>query len=424
MRVIQIAVVVLVGFVATGPAREMTYAEESDAGGARPSFGGPNAVNTQVAEDATARENALYKSKLLSPYFELKQRIQERTGLGFSADYTAVYLSAGDAPSGAEDEAGSGIVRLYGAWELVGRDTENTGSLVYKVEHRHRYTTIAPQALGLDLGYAGLFEAPFNNDGWRLTNLYWKQRLLDGRFGFTLGFLDVTDYVDVFALASPWLGFNNFAFSTGSASIDLPNDATLGAAAAAWLNDKVYLIGGLTDGNADATDPFEGFDTFFDESEFFSSVEVGWTTAPDRYYFDNVHLTLWHADERPALGLPEGWGLNFSATYFTADGVMPFLRGGWTEESGSLLGKSVSAGVGYQPPGHRDLVGVGLNWGEPNETTFGPGLDDQYAVELFYRLQLTEEVAITPSVNLLIDPALSPEEDSIWVFGVRGRIAM
>ena len=54
---------------------------------------------------------------------------------------------------------------------------------------------------------------------------------------------------------------------------------------------------------------------------------------------------------------------------------------------------------------------------------FGSGLDDQYAFELFYRLQITRELAITPDIQLLINPALNPTEDSIFVLGLRGRLA-
>jgi len=36
---------------------------------------------------------------------------------------------------------------------------------------------------------------------------------------------------------------------------------------------------------------------------------------------------------------------------------------------------------------------------------------------------LTDEIAITPSVQLLIDPALKPEDDTSWVFGLRARLA-
>ena len=60
---------------------------------------------------------------------------------------------------------------------------------------------------------------------------------------------------------------------------------------------------------------------------------------------------------------------------------------------------------------------------QPNDALFGADLDDQYAVEAYYRLQVSKELAITPSVQLLINPALNPDEESIWVGGVRVRLA-
>ncbi len=33
-------------------------------------------------------------------------------------------------------------------------------------------------------------------------------------------------------------------------------------------------------------------------------------------------------------------------------------------------------------------------------------------------------LALTPSVQLLIDPALNPGEDQIWVLGLRARLAL
>jgi porin len=50
-------------------------------------------------------------------------------------------------------------------------------------------------------------------------------------------------------------------------------------------------------------------------------------------------------------------------------------------------------------------------------------LDDQYTAELFYRLPLTQNLAITPDVQLIIDPALNLDENRIWVFGLWARLA-
>lgn len=71
----------------------------------------------------------------------------------------------------------------------------------------------------------------------------------------------------------------------------------------------------------------------------------------------------------------------------------------------------------------RGVIALGLNWGKPNQVSF-EGADDQYTMELFWRYQLTKEVAVTPSVQYIKDPALNPEKDSLWVFGLRLRFAL
>lgn len=71
----------------------------------------------------------------------------------------------------------------------------------------------------------------------------------------------------------------------------------------------------------------------------------------------------------------------------------------------------------------RNTLPLGLHWGEPSERTFGPGLSDQYTFELFYRLQLLERLAITPDIQVLVDPALNPDTEVAAVFGLRARLA-
>ena len=136
------------------------------------------------------------------------------------------------------------MVRLYGSWELVTRGTKSTGAFIFKVEHRHKYGAIPPKAFGFEIGYAGLEIPAFNNDGFRMTNFYWRQRFKNGKISMAIGLLDATDYVDVYAYASPWTGFMNFQFSTGSQSVYIPNDVGLGIALGAYLTDQLYLIGG------------------------------------------------------------------------------------------------------------------------------------------------------------------------------------
>jgi len=378
-----------------------------------PQWGGPNAVENQLRDDA-----AVDRPSLFEHYFDWKAELVEKHGLSMSIDYSAVYLGASESPG--EDRASSGMVRFFGAWDLVGRGTKNTGAFIWKVEHRHAYTDVAPGGFGFNLGYVGLFEPPFSDQGTRLTNLYWRQRFNDGRIALVGGWVDPTDYLDVYALASPWTGFLNFAFSTGTTTIPVPNEG-FGLAAGAMITDSIFLIGGLADLNADPTDPGQTFDSFFSDYEYFKHIEIGWTPSHDRIYLDNVHLTLWHADERVEATTPSGWGANFSWTHYINDKWLPFVRAGYADDGGSLMQKSVSIGFGYQRKPGKNLLGFGLNWGEPNESTWEPGLPNQYTAELFYRWQVSKAIAITPDVEYLRNPALNPDGDSIWVFGLRVR---
>lgn len=389
-----------------------------------PQFGGPGSVGADLREDHEVKET-LFRfdglQRTLKPYFDYKGRINERNGLALSFDYTALYQGASE--SAGEDDAASGIFRFYGSWTALGRESGNTGSLVYKIENRHKLgTEIVPQDLGFSTGYAGLTAAPFTDIRWALTNLFWQQRLAEGRVTIQAGVVDTTDYVDVYGLTNPWTQFSNLAFLTDP-TIPAPNQG-LGAVVGAMLTPNVYAVGGIADSNGDPTEPDDFFSSFFDDAEFFSHIEVGWTPSQERIYFDNAHLTYWHADERELAGVKQGWGLAFSATRFIDETWMPFLRLGYAEDGGALWDRSVGLGLGYYRKARSDLLGFGVNWSRPSETGVGPGLDDQYTAELFYRLQLSQNFALTPDVQLLIDPALTPEQSSIWVFGLRARLAL
>jgi len=89
---------------------------------------------------------------------------------------------------------------------------------------------------------------------------------------------------------------------------------------------------------------------------------------------------------------------------------------------GAPLERSVSVGLGHYMRGKSDVLGVGLSFGKPSEETYGSGLRNQFMVEAYYRLMLFQYLAITPDVQLIVNPALDPDADQIWVFGLRARL--
>ena len=391
-----------------------------------PQFGGSNSVGTTLRKDNAVKEETVFRfegiQRGLKPYFDWKGRIKEQHGLALGSDYTVLYQAASESPG--EKDAASGILRLFGTWTALGRGTGNTGSLVYKIENRHKLgTNIVPQDLGFEVGYAGLTAAPFSDIRWALTNLNWQQKFKAGRVSFIAGVVDATDYVDIYGLTNPWTQFSNLAFLTDP-TIPVPNQG-LGAVVGAMATANVYVVAGLADANGDPTDPGNAFESFFNDNEYFKHVEVGWTSSQKRIWFNNIHLTAWQSDERARAAVPEGSGWAFSFAHFINEKWMPFVRAGASDGGGGALWeRSLSTGFGYYMKKRSDLLGLGLNWSRPSEKTFTPGLRDQYTAEFFYRIQLSQNFAITPDVQLLIDPALNPAEDQIWIIGVRARLAL
>ena len=386
-----------------------------------PKLGGPDQAENRIDLDKYIKQ-PIFELSFLQPYFDFKDSLKSKSGLSFGVDYTTAYFGS-NSDVGTKNASG-GIARLYGSWELVGRKSGNSGALVYKIEHRHKYGEIAIKDLSFNIGYAGLIGPPFNADGFRTQNLYWRQRFAKGRVALVAGFLDVTDFFDVYALASPWMHFSNFNFSTGVATVNVPNDGYLGVGVGGWITDRIYIIAGIGDINADPGKIFKGFESLFNTGETFKNIEVGITSAKDYMFLDNIHVAFWQRDESSATGDPSGWGIVASGTKYINDQVLPFFRFAYTKDAGSLLGTAAAVGVGYQANPGSHLFGFAYSWGKVNENTFGSGLDNQHVVEVFYRLQLSSRIAITPDLQFLMSPALTNEQGSVLVWGIRGRISL
>ncbi|MBM7037420.1 carbohydrate porin [Vibrio sp. 188UL20-2] len=357
-------------------------------------------------------------------------------GFTFGADYFALGLTSGDGSDGQSVDASSGVARLYGAWSLT-----PSGRLVWKVEHRHAYGSSTPKNYAFidnfsgneGLGYAGLIAPAFSDQGFRVTDLNWKQTINDGRGTLIVGWQDVTNYVDVYALASPWSGFTNLSFSTGSGAMGLPDDGILALSAGHMISDQYYVVAGIADANGKSDDIFDGFSTVFgSDAAYFTTLELGWTASQEQIYTDNVHVTFWHFGEgtRHNLNYPTpgytdgGKGINFSWSQFFTPQIMPFVRGGYSQGQVALYDKSLSAGLGYFGLGSaNNNLGFAFNWSEINEEILQPiaHSEQQWTTELYYNMQFGDYVQITPDIQYIKDPSFS-NESSAWVFGVRARL--
>jgi porin len=111
------------------------FAVSQETGG--PGFGGPNAVENQIADDFG------------EVWDDWKQTLKDDFGIVLSVDYTGVLLTANET---FDDKNGTGgIARIFGTFDLF--NIEN-GTLVWKFEHRHAYGSVSPFDFSLgQIGY-------------------------------------------------------------------------------------------------------------------------------------------------------------------------------------------------------------------------------------------------------------------------------
>lgn len=370
-------------------------------------LGGPSSVQADL-EPGDGLTDPQFRSDFpenLAPgYFAWKERLATDYGFRFNIDYLALGQSS-NADIGSGD-AGGGIARFYGSWQAT-----ETGSLTFKIENRHAYGAVAPQFFGFDGGALAITGTAFNDSGTLLTNLFWTQRAADNSWTFQIGQIDVTDFVDLYGLVSPYTAFQNLAFNTNP-TINAPNPG-LAIAGGVQLGTNVYATASLADANADPSSP--DFDVFSD-GELFKSVEIGYTSGFDRTYFDNVHVTLWHSDAADDGSRAKDYGAAFSAAWFINNTWMPFLRAGTSKGTAALYENSVSAGLGYYAR-NADLAGIGLNWAQANGIS-----GNQKTVEAFYRFSLSPSLQITPSIQFIDNPLLDTSQSSITLVGLRARV--
>jgi len=381
-------------------------------------FGGPNTPQQQLDDDDVIRE-PIYRfaraDEFFKPWYDTKKRFNEEHDFQYSFDYNL--LSQGISDSiGTEDGATSGVLRAYGTWVLTRQDDKDFGRLIYNVNHRHKvFSDIAPAELAGQAGYIGVTGTLFSDVNLVLIDLNWQQSFNDGNTGLIAGRFDPNDYMGVLGYANPWTAFSNVAILLNP-SVAFP-DGSLGVGAGHRFSEQWYVKGSINDANGVITD----LKAFKGGAEFFKWAEIGWTPAPDQHYLTNIHAVAWHVDERESAGIPSAHGFMLGASKTTDDQRwMGFVRAGWSKGSAPIYNETYSLGVVRRVRRNSDEVGIAVNWGDPPDSSLG----SQTTGEFFYRLQLSQGIAITPSVQLLKDPALNPTEDTIWVWGIRFRLTL
>lgn len=382
--------------------------------------GGANSVDAELISDDRHKNawiNFDYSSKLFKKYYNIKKELNDNYKLAVGTDY--MFLNQYASFSYSDKQATSGIFRLFGTWNVLNTESGIHGSLILKLENRHIIGSgNTPRNLGYEAGSA-LSTASFKSFGWGLTNLYWKQLFSNKKYRVFIGIMDAGDWVDLFPLLNSYKYYMNEAFFN-SPAMALPNQG-LGITGMAQLTKNFYMAAGIHDANGEPTNYFFGnIKSFFNTNEFFTWIEAGYNPTGSIVAGETIHITYWHQAARKNAGIKESSGWSFSASKRLASKFNTFIRAGISNGDAALMHHLIMVGVGINTLGF-DYFGIGFSWGGPNDRS----KRDQYGVEVFYAMQLTQHINITPDVQLTFNPSMNTNKNFVGVYSaVRIRYGM
>jgi porin len=347
----------------------------------------------------------------LDGFYWLKERVNDVFGLAFSIDYTLLAQRVSHSDSDT-NTGSSSVFRILGTWLRVGDPKGTSGHLVWKTETRNPiWGNPTPRDLGFTTGSA-LSTANFKSLDWGITDLYWRQKFNGGRHALQVGHMDPGDWADQYPLLNAWTAFMSDAFYNNPTEA-IPKRG-FGITGQAFYTESLYVAGGVHDANGGDGDL--DFDSFWNTREWFSWIELGRRGSTSVSARHNTHIHYWHQDRREEADTEESRGLAFTYSYVTDEGGVAFVRAGYSRGDAPQMRRFIGIGGSYQPNG-RDTLGIATSWGSPPEKE----LRNQVTSEIFYRLQVTQNLTLTPNLQLTFKPSYTLETRWVAAPGIRMR---
>jgi carbohydrate-selective porin OprB len=352
--------------------------------------------------------------RLLGPYDALREYTNEAFGLDYLAYYATLFQQGSEGDS---DEARTLVTQLHAValWDLVQHPVLGSGSLgLYFVDAREflgKSTSALSEHCDTSLGVNdGGVDEPFT----ALVDLWWEQRFLEGRLNVLAGQIQLQGLMN----ANTYADDDTFSFlaqpvATNPATVIVP--AGLGAFAQVAASDRWYLSLAFVD--AAANGEYPDFETFAN-GEYLYAAELGLTPELPSVGAGTYRFTGFWRDDTEAAPAAAGWALSFEQDLGERAGL--FLRYAGVDEEDCDLQQVLGTGAVLRRPfgRARDWIGFAFMWGAVTDDA----PRNEYALEAYWRIQLTERLEFTPDLQVHMHPGRG---DGVSVMGgLRLRIAL
>jgi len=335
--------------------------------------------------------------------------------LKFGATYTFLNQYATTTPDGVRHDQPSGRLDFTGAWNVY--DHETTAGSISLLIRSGTNIGISQQFNLSDRLGSGLYLNCLQGGGPQepitVNILYWRQDFLEKRLSFYVGKIHPNEYVTLSM-------FNNderaqFLNGTNDGNDAVASDGTYAGGGAVEFQASqhvfVHAVAVDTEGAQQ-----RNIETLVDR-KYAEVIEAGWTSGSLGGKYRLYRAGVWRDDTK---GSGSGHGGGFEFDHELSDGWTPFGRFAFGTRTGTAIKDEYELGLAQVHPfGRRgDMFGASFAYSEPN----APAKHHESVFESFYRLRLTQSVALGPDVEVSIHPTYATRAYTTTLLGARMRI--
>lgn len=348
-----------------------------------------------------------------SPYYDFKQFVYDEYGLDFGFSWAVLFNQ------GTQDGPKNNILvsnfESFGLWTLVDDETFGKGEAGWLFRIRNELLNTTNTEFRDSAGIAlNPNDSTTPDDGTliSLRQLWWRQQMLEERLTVIVGRIDQDSYFD----DSTYAGSDKQLFFTEALATNPARHfptVGLGFNIKYQFNELFQAGFGLGDAVGDAEG--QTFDTFSEGRYFYAGQIVLTPDFTDLGLGPGTYRGAVHYRDSSS-ARPAGWSMALSFDQQINDNLGAFFRFGTSEAKLGRIHTVTSTGVMFLQPFGRysDRWGIGAFWADPSA-----GGRDTWGGETFYRLQVTEQSAVSAGVAMFFATA---EADVLAVFNLRYRL--
>ena len=348
--------------------------------------------------------------RVFDPFKCFDEKMETVGGPQFLGLYAPIWQTG--TQSGTSDLL-SQSVNIYGEWELLHCEGNEGTLYLFYLHESDSFGNSASQFADA----AGTTILPNDDVGDSvnaLAHIAWTQKMFDGRFEVSAGQLALKIFID----QNEYAGWDRVSFISGPLSGNQVRNfpiAALGVDLTAHISNDLQVSMVVAD--ADGYPFYPDFSSFgrrfvFIPGLVYSPEICGLGKGRYEVNFSHIERTERFGGVGPSSSV---WLVSFQQEI--SPKLAAFLRFGTGDGRRTAVQQSLATGVvftqflGY----NNDWFGLGFMWQDPSD---GMRRDD-YGMEMFWRLQLTENIQLTPDVQLYFDPSTNPNRDIEAAFGLR-----